>query len=138
MSSSNLNVVSVISCGTGLFSIVVSIFFTAVPLTIAQTANSRDSLTAVSSSNSPGVLSGELKAAPQSELESNLATKRASLNPIRWLLGPVIKLEEQTVRLQRQIVNLTAPLNAVQPLLSDLHEQVASTEKRITAVNSHL
>jgi uncharacterized coiled-coil DUF342 family protein len=64
-------------------------------------------------------------------------TKR-SLNPIHWIFGPLITLEEQTARLQQQMVKLTGPLAALRPIMLELHDQVEITQKRMQAVNVRL
>lgn len=47
-----------------------------------------------------------------------------SINPIRWIFGPVIKLQEQTVRLQQQMMKLTGPIAALQPAMLTLQGRV--------------
>jgi chromosome segregation ATPase len=54
-----------------------------------------------------------------------------SLNPIKWLFGPVIRLQEQSVKLEQQIMKLTGPIAALQP-------SMLSLEKRMTSMQGQL
>lgn len=58
------------------------------------------------------------------DLMEKPAKKGFSLNPIRWVFGPVIKLQEQTVRLQQQMMKLTGPIAALQPAMLNLQNRV--------------
>jgi hypothetical protein len=124
-----------------------AIFFYATTGCLAQSEHSPHSQKALSSANLVGSAMVEPRGEPQplSEPSKAPATRPSSnqdpapsLNPIRWLFGPVIKLEEQTVRLQEQIIALTGPLAAVKPLIVGLHGQVEATQKRLNEVNTHL
>jgi hypothetical protein len=46
----------------------------------------------------------------------------------------VIKQEEQTIRLEQQIIKLTVPLAAVQPLISGLHNEIYELRRLLSLV----
>ena len=126
-----------------------ALFFYATSGCLAQSEQPQHSQKALSSANllgsamvepsgEPQPLSGPSKAPSTRPSGVEPRSRAPSLNPIRWLFGPVIKLEEQTVRLQEQIIALTGPLAAVKPLIVGLHGQVESTQKRLNEVNTHL
>lgn len=52
-----------------------------------------------------------------SELKEEPSKKGFSLNPINCFFAPVIKLQEQTTRLQQQMIKLTGPIAALQPAM---------------------
>jgi predicted nucleic acid-binding Zn-ribbon protein len=70
-----------------------------------------------------------------SDLNEKPAKKKGfSLNPIRWIFAPVIKLQEQTVRLQQQMMKLTGPIAALQPAMLNLQNRVDKMGGQLKAV----
>lgn len=57
-----------------------------------------------------------------------------SLNPIKWIFGPVIRLQEQSVTLEQQIMKLTGPIAALQPGMLKLENRMNSMQQQLTHV----
>jgi hypothetical protein len=72
------------------------------------------------------------------ELKEKPKKKGISLNPIRWIMGPVIQLQEQTVRLQQQMMKLTGPIAALQPAMLNLQNRVEKMGGQMHEVQSEL
>jgi len=51
-----------------------------------------------------------VEVSPEDLKEKSAKKKHFSINPISWIFAPVIKLEDQTVRLQQQMMKLTGQL----------------------------
>ncbi len=72
------------------------------------------------------------------DLKENPKKKGISINPVRWVFGPVIKLQEQTVRLQQQMMKLTGPIAALQPAMLNLQQRVERMGGQMKAVQNEL
>lgn len=75
---------------------------------------------------------------PEDIKEKPAKKKGFSLNPIKWIFGPLIKLQEQTVRLQQQMMKLTGPIAALQPAMLKLRQRVESMGVQMDGVQSEL
>ena len=54
-----------------------------------------------------------------------------SINPIKWIFGPVIRLQEQSVVLEQQIMKLTGPIAALQPAMLSLEHRMTSMQSQL-------
>jgi septal ring factor EnvC (AmiA/AmiB activator) len=68
---------------------------------------------------------------PEDLKEKSAKKKHFSINPISWIFAPVIKLEDQTVRLQQQMMKLTGPIASLQPAMLSLRERVDSMSSQM-------
>ena len=72
------------------------------------------------------------------DLKEKPVKKKMHLNPIHWVFGPVIELQEQTTRLQQQMIKLTGPIASLQPAMLTLQKQVVSVNTEIKGTNQQL
>jgi predicted nucleic acid-binding Zn-ribbon protein len=79
---------------------------------------------------------------PPTQLDSDSSPKSAkpkrSLNPMGWIFNPVTKLEQQSLRLQQQQIQLTNPLGQLLPAILSLQRHGGAIDRELTGVHSDL
>jgi hypothetical protein len=82
---------------------------------------------------------------PKDLKQSEVGKKGGFPNPVGWMLKPVTRLQEQSVKLEQEIMKLTGPIATLQPSMLRLDKSMTSVQKQmgdmqgtITGVNSQM
>lgn len=70
--------------------------------------------------------------------ETKVKKKGLNLNPFSWLFRPITRLQEQSIRLEQQIMKLTGPIAALQPGMLRLEKRIVSVEGQTGEVQNQM